>query len=331
MSFTARLLSCLLACVAADLAGAASVFAEDIERRIAVRAPRHGVHDPDSARGRTVSIGDHRLSAQPAVEETLADVQYGGAKIRYRGAWLADLLERWRPRPAPGVKRSEDLALLQFSNGMLIPVPLDAAGAPTIRVFVAWQRVVDGRRTRKFPPVERNRSGYSDVRPTRFLGNKVVVSAGDHPFLAPGAKGRFSPWEHADSLVAIELAEADAWYRQFDLAPADDAVGRRGQAVFKSSCQYCHGLRGVGAKFGWDFIRPLAVPEYRPTSKKLLMHVRYRVKDAPAKGLLMPALQWVDERDAMAVLAWLRAAADRPLRPYAPVSARPVGERGAAR
>jgi hypothetical protein len=50
----------------------------------------------------------------------------------------------------------------------------------------------------------------------------------------------------------------------------------------------------------------------------LYYHVKYRAQDAPARGLMMPALSFVSEKDAADVLVWLRALAARPLKEYLP-------------
>jgi mono/diheme cytochrome c family protein len=245
-------------------------------------------------------------------ERVVVDAQYG-EKPRYRGVPLTRVLERY------GIPEGCDLALLHFHNGMVIPLPLGSATLDRVDVFIAhsiWLR--DGETTawsKSFPDITKRGTGVRDRRPIRFNGNKVVVENPWHPMVANKNGASFSPWLHADSLSGIELAQSQAYYRQFQAA--GHPVAQAGYVLFVARCQFCHGARSVGASFGWDFVDPVPLYTYRGP-KNLFLHVRYREGDAPELGLMMPAFQDLTERDAEAVWSWLKAIADKPMAPYRP-------------
>jgi hypothetical protein len=249
-------------------------------------------------------------------EGELADPQLDGARRQYRYVPLARLIDRYAP------DRTTDVALLHFSNGMQIPLPFrDAAAVARLAPVVAVAVRLEGKWTTDLPPILRGNETYFDARPIRFDGNKLVVKDRWHPDLAPGIDAHFSPWLHSDTLVGIELVDGAAFLAQFDVDPA----AREGFGHFRRVCRFCHGARRVGAQFGWDFVEPLPIAEYRKKDVSLYYHLRYRATNAPTRGLMMPGLPFVEETDATAMLAWLRALAARPLRPYAPTR-RPHGQ-----
>ena len=96
-----------------------------------------------------------------------------------------------------------------------------------------------------------------------------------------------------------------------------DPAAKAGERLFTQSCQFCHGVRQTGAAFGWDFVEPTPVAEYRQ-GRNFFLHVRYKPQDAIARGLRMPALSYMSEDDARSLWRWLKAVADTPLRPYRP-------------
>jgi mono/diheme cytochrome c family protein len=250
------------------------------------------------------------LDALPLVETRRPDPQYAGW-FSYRGVPLQSLLERYAP-PA-GV----DLALLHFANGMQVPFAFrDAAYVGRADVFVARAiRPSPGAAfvVGTFPNISRPREGFVDVRPITFAGNKVVVRDPAHPAVPAAAAGVLSPWMHVDTLTGIELVSAKAYDAQLDV----DATVHAGFELFRQSCQFCHGARGVGASFGWDFVDPVPMYTYRG-ERNLFYHVKYKPLDASARGLLMPALSHMSEEDATAIWRWLRAIATRPTPAYAP-------------
>jgi mono/diheme cytochrome c family protein len=144
----------------------------------------------------------------------------------------------------------------------------------------------------------------------------MVVAELWHPAVSDKARGRFSPWSQVDSLVAVEFVQAAPYYRQFAVDPTP-AVSA-GLTVFEGSCQFCHGARRVGAKFGWDFVEPTPLYAYREGERRLYYHVHYRRLDAPEVGRNMPALNFMTESDAGQLWQWLKAVGTRPMTPYAP-------------
>jgi mono/diheme cytochrome c family protein len=252
------------------------------------------------------------LDALSTVEIRRADLQYHGW-FSYRGVMLQALIDRYAPPP------DVDLALLHFANGMQVPYAFrDADFVRRTDAFVARSiRPAPGLpfAAGRFPAISRAREGFVDVRPITFGANKLVVGDAAHPAVAPEARSTFSPWMHVDSLTGIELVSSKAYYAQFDVdASADVHAGYR---LFTETCQFCHGARGVGAAFGWDFVAPVPIYSYRG-SKNLFYHVKYKPLDASAKGQLMPALSHMSEQDATNVWRWLRAVATQPMPGYAP-------------
>jgi mono/diheme cytochrome c family protein len=294
----------LTACPPRDAAHAASA-PSTIE--VWTRASRSDVAGRPTGRERVQHVD---LDALPLKEVTHVDVQYAGA-FPYRGIPLGEVIRLYGP--TPGV----DLALLHFANGMQIPFAFrDEQWAKRLDPFLARGiRLGPGQPLRVgwFPNISQAREGFVDVRPITFVGNKLVVSDVAHPAVPAAAQTVLSPWLHADSLTGIELCSAKAYYAQFDVDP--DPGVRAGYRLFLGSCQFCHGARGTGAAFGWDFVEPTPVFSYRG-EKNLFYHVKFKPPDAASKGMLMPALSYMTEADAHSIWLWLRAIATRPMPAY---------------
>lgn len=240
------------------------------------------------------------------------DAQYD--KYRwFEGVPLTALLARLKP-PA-----SVDLALLHFANGMVVPLPLrDKQLLDQLDPFIALRMRASPTAPylTEFPPLTRKAQNYVDVPATRFSGNKMVVARLWHPALGEKVQADFSPWALADSLVAVEFVQAAAYYKQFDVDSA--AEPRKGLALFQQSCQFCHGARKVGAKFGWDFVEPAPLYTYRKGQKRLYYHVHFRRHDAVERGQQMPALKSMSQDDAGNLWQWLKAIGTRPMPAYSP-------------
>jgi mono/diheme cytochrome c family protein len=240
------------------------------------------------------------------------DVQYE-TPMSYRGVQLAVILAAYKP-PA-GV----DLALLRFRNGMIVPLPFrDARAMGRLDPFVALSMTAgpSGEAAPppgKFPPINRRVEGYADIRQVTFLGNKLAVNDRWHPDVPDRVTGLFSPWMMVDSLEGIELVNGRAYYQQFNLDPA----ARPGFELFRQSCQFCHGVRKVGARFGWDYVEPIELYTHRKDGRRLFYHVRYRAEGA-GRGQLMPALRHVTEDEAAQLWEWMKAVATRAMPAYAP-------------
>jgi mono/diheme cytochrome c family protein len=242
------------------------------------------------------------------------DVQYD-KKVAFKGFPLTDVLERAKP-PA-----SADLALLRFSNGMVIPLPFrDAAAMKRLDAQVAVAIAVDGKPA-PLPPVTRKVHEYVDVPTIAFAGNKVVVAESWHPMLGADTKG-WSPWVNASSLAAVEFVVEAPYYAQFDVGNSEPA--HAGFALFKQNCQFCHGVHKIGAKLGWDFVEPAPLYTWRGSPRQLYMHVVFRQLDAPERKLMMPALKHMTEGDAANLWKWLEAVGTTPLRPYALAAVAPA-------
>lgn len=246
-----------------------------------------------------------RLDDLPLVEQSRFDAQAGSQRW-FRGVSLTAFLDR-HPRAA-----DLDVALLHFANGMIVPVPLDR-GRDRLDVFVARAVRVgsSGPFEKTFADVPKRTRLKPDPRPITFGGNKVVVSNLAHPLAPDPERSQFSPWYYTDSLLGIELAKRVSWDRQFDAGPEV----ARGKDIFLGRCQYCHAVRGIGAAFGWDFVDPTPLFEYR-TPANLYSHVRFINTLAAAEGAMMPIQKDVVPAEVEALWAWMRAIAQRGPRAY---------------
>jgi mono/diheme cytochrome c family protein len=265
----------------------------------------------DSAASSRVQVD---LSSLPKTEGRRFDAQYG-KYLWFEGVGLDALMARLRP-PA-----SADLALLHFANGMVIPLPLkDRRVLDQLDPFIALgvRSAPRGPYGTEFPPLTRKTTGFADAPSTRFAGNKLVVARLWHPAMAEKVQSDFSPWALADSLTAVEFVQAAPYYKQFDVDRSPEA--QRGLSLFQQSCQFCHGARKVGAKFGWDFVEPTPLYTYRKGPARLYFHVHFRRYDAVDRGQQMPALRSMDESDAKRLWQWLKAIGSQPMLPYAPAA-----------
>jgi mono/diheme cytochrome c family protein len=217
--------------------------------------------------------------------------------MKYRGVSLRSLLDV--------VERNgrSDLVLLHFANGMAVPLPIDDLEVlKTLDPFVATELQVAGLWITAFPMVTKGPEGH-DVRPLKFQANKLVVSTVAHPFTTKASQGDgFTPFKFADTLTGIEFVRAEEWYKQFDLGRTDGE--KAGFVVFKSHCQFCHSVREVGGRYGIDFAKPAPVVD-RIGVQGLYLHVRYRDRDAPEKGQMMPFFKDVTKDEVTALHAWL--------------------------
>jgi hypothetical protein len=237
------------------------------------------------------------LATKPKVEVTREDIQYPGEKMKYRGVSLRSLLDVMERNGR------SDLVLLHFTNGMAVPFPIDDLEVlKTLDPFIATELQVAGLWISAFPMVTKGAEG-KDVRPLKFQKNKLVVGTKLHPFTTKASQADgFSPFSFVDTLIGIEFVRSVEWYKQFDIGTTD--AEKAGFTVFKSHCQFCHSLREVGGRYGIDFLKPTPVVE-RIGVQGLYLHVRYRDRDAPEKGQMMPFFKDVTKDDVTAVHAWL--------------------------
>lgn len=247
------------------------------------------------------------LDALPRRQVQRLDAQYG-ATFNYRGVPLRELIAHYAP-PA-----QVDLLLLYFRNGVVIPLPFrDASVMSRLSPFIALEMgpTAQGPFAPHFPSIDKKLGPYVDVPQVMFSDNKLVVSERWHPDVP--AQASFSPWELASSLTEIGFAESRAYYGQ--LNPAPDV--QKGFEVYRQSCQYCHGVRRIGANFGWNFGDSIELHPTRSSPMALHFHLQYRVG---TRAVLeqMPVLKHVSEEQAAELLRWMRAVSTNPLRPYSP-------------
>lgn len=246
-------------------------------------------------RGSTVEEVHLRKEALVTVERE--DVQLGETRS-FRGVPLARIV---RARPAPA---GTDTVLLGFASGMIVPVALSELDA--LDLFVA----LESRRGKEpfsanFPEVAKKKTVMPDPRPIRFVGNKLVVSSLVHPRVPTSAQ--FSPWLYVDSLTSLRWVSGAAYERTFGGADAEVAAGRE---VFLTRCQWCHGVDGHGARYGWDFVRPVPLYEWR-SARSLHAHVKYRNVDAADRGYMMPPQASVSDEEITQLHAWMKRVAEQ--------------------
>jgi len=249
------------------------------------------------------------LDKLPQKQEQRMDAQYGSSAF-YRGVPLQAIIAKYNP------PSQADLVLLHFRNGMLVPLPFrDARAMSRLNplLAVAMAPAAEGPFAERFPPINRRFEGFADIPQVMFSGNKLVVSERWHPDVPEAAREAFSPWGTTDSLYGLEFAESSAYYRQF--YPGKDFG--RGAELFRQSCQFCHGVRKVGASFGWDFAQPIELHTYRKNPERLYYHIRYRV-EYRATLEQMPALKHITEEEAGHLWRWMRAVTTTPLPVYTP-------------
>lgn len=241
-------------------------------------------------------------------ERTSSDVQLGGERS-YRGVTLKALLLAAAQRTP-----AEDTALLHFKNGMLVPVPLDDATLAKLDLFVARAVKDDtGAFVERFDNVIHERSPWMEQRAITFGTNKLVAKDRFHPTLG-AATTSFTPWAHVDTLTGVELVKGAAWQKTFRVG--DDPRVLQGVGVFEQRCQFCHGVRGAGASFGWDFVKPIPVHTWRD-AESLLYHVKFRKLTGAEQGLMMPPQPDTTIDEVRALWEWMKAVSANELRPYA--------------
>lgn len=256
-------------------------------------------------RGTQYAIDPYELKGGLRTKK-LMDLQYDERRT-YRAIPLAALVSAYKA----GAKF--DMVVLHFENGMRVPVLKSDLG--TLQAYLAAEACDDHGKNcgPSFEPVERH-DVYAmgqDPRPIQFTWNKLVVAKPWHPVTRKVDRRAFSPWHHTDSLVGLEFVDSEAYYRQF-------AVGRSGgDKVFENRCQFCHGARLVGARFGWDFVSPLPLHEKR-SAENLLNHVKYPKAMAERLGLQMPPQKDVDASEMKTLWLWMRDVARQRLNSYAP-------------
>lgn len=233
------------------------------------------------------------------------DEQYHKSEI-FLGIPLKALIKSYKP------KFQDDMVVLHFANGMAVPIPLDDDALTKLDAFVALK--ICPKKTAcsaDFPAVPRDDvyAVTSDPLPLKFGRNKIVVSTPWHPAVPEKRAATFSPWRHVNSLTGLEFVNRDRYNGQFQLGES------AGEKVFFERCQFCHGVRHVGASYGWDVVTPLPLHQKR-TPETLLNHVKYPKMEARQMGIGMPTQSDVTSEEMQAVWSWMRLAEKRKLKPY---------------
>lgn len=286
------------------LMSAAAAAAPSVD--VWVRTPGTYGSGTDPAGTRLVTLELDRL---PQQQVQRMDAQYGSS-FYYRGVPLQKLVAQYKP------PQQLDLLLLHFRNGMSVPLPFrDVRVMARLNPLVALETATsaEGPFSGRFPPVSKHIEEYVDVPQVMFTGNKIVVSESWHPDLPEAAQASFTPWMTTDTLVGIEFADSRAYYRQFESSPE----ARPGLTVYRQNCQYCHGVRKVGASFGGDFAQPIALYKHRQDPYRLFYHIHYRIDSRPTLEQ-MPVLKHVSEEDAQQLWRFMRAMSTADPTPYAP-------------
>jgi hypothetical protein len=261
---------------------------------------------PTHVRARRVDLD--RLSSTKAGRY---DAQYDLA-ARYQGVPLRALLDRFASDDAL------DLAILHFANGMAVPLAFrDRTTMGRLDPLVARAYAPNAKTpfTGAFPTSSKQ-GAVAAPRPTQFSGNKLVVADRWHPEVTSQTDKDLSPWTRVDTLVSIELVSAAPYYAQFDVST--EPLAQRGLALFRATCQFCHGARHVGASFGWDLVDAPTIYDVQGSAANLYHHIAYRPRNATELGLLMPSLASLTEEDAGCLQRWLHAIATRPMPAYVP-------------
>ncbi|MBM4252962.1 MAG: cytochrome c [Deltaproteobacteria bacterium] len=253
------------------------------------------IENPEKNNLKTLDLSHFKLQ-----KRTMRDAQYE-RDVTYKGIPLSQILSSYKPSD------QDDMAILHFDNGMAIPLMLEPGVLSRLDPFLALE--ICETKTEcvtSFPSIGKDEVyGLSDdPRPLTFTWNKIVVSKEWHPAVPAGKSGIFSPWRHVDSLAGIEFVNAAAYYRQFEFGKGS------GEKVFKARCQFCHGIRNVGARYGWDYATPLAIYEKR-SPEHLLNHVKYPKVLAKKKGLMMPTQDDVTLSEMQALWQWMKTGAKR--------------------
>ncbi len=240
------------------------------------------------------------------------DVQYHGNRT-YKGVWVHTLLRQYR-KP-----RYVNLALLHFRNGMVVPYPLKTVpGRDPMPVFVAVKMKETKGWTRHFPMVMRTPALpiYKDNRPVWFRGNKVVVQKGDHPHVLDHVAGNIQIWKRVNTLTGIELVNEDAYYKQF--AGPNKPTVRKGWLMYRGACQFCHGAHRMGATYGNDFVKPLAMFYFAYNVDELHYHVTFKSADAMHRGKAMPAIKEMPKVQVGYLWQWMKGVVRHSVPAYQP-------------
>lgn len=250
----------------------------------------------------------------PLKTAKLHDAQYEKERV-YQGVGLSRLIDAYKAPLGDSTG-----FILHFDNGMIIPMEFTDRVKEKVFIATGFKDSEKAKSWRKdFPAVAKKDElrYFRDPNPTVFKNNKIVIPLLKRQLYFKDAKGklvpRFSPWSHVSSLTGVEFVNLNAYYKQFDISDKPDH--KRGFAIFKARCQYCHGVRGVGASFGWDYGGPIKVSKKRD-AKSLHLFVKYPKADALERGLKMPNQIDLKKDDADKLWKWISLMESRMLNAY---------------
>jgi len=247
-----------------------------------------------------VFVSDFKLQRRKKIDE-----QYHQTET-FLGLPLVTLIKSYKP------KFQDNAVILHFANGMAVPLPLEDEVLTKLDAFVALKICpAKGPCTSAFPPVSRDDvyALTSDPLAIHFKWNKILASSPWQPDVPKARAQIFSPLRHVDTLTGLEFVHWDKYKAQFQLGEPE------GEKIFFERCQFCHGVRHVGASFGWDVVAPLPLHEKR-TPDTLLNHVKYPKLQAREMGISMPTQGDVSADEMRAVWAWMKLAVTKKLKPY---------------
>lgn len=253
------------------------------------------IENPEKNNLKTLDLTQFKMQ-----KRTMHDAQYD-REVTYKGVPLTQILSSYKPND------HDNMVILHFDNGMAIPIMLNPDVLSRLDPFLALEICENKNEcVTSFPSISKDEVyGLSDdPRPLTFTWNKLVVSKAWHPAVPASKIGIFSPWRHADSLAGVEFVNASAYYRQFEFGRG------AGERVFTARCQFCHGIRNIGARYGWDYATPLPIYEKR-SPEHLLNHVKYPKVLAKKKGLMMPTQDDVTLPEMQALWQWMKVGAKR--------------------
>ena len=104
--------------------------------------------------------------------------------------------------------------------------------------------------------------------------------------------------------------------------PGERQAVALGHRVFQQSCGFCHGVRDVGASFGWDVVDPVPLHDWRAPAS-LYHRVTQRSLQSAERGERMPALRHLGVNEVEALWRYLQYLDEVPPLPYRPGSPTP--------
>jgi mono/diheme cytochrome c family protein len=215
-------------------------------------------------------------------QKTWFDVQ-DGYEHNLRGVSLADLIARAR---AP---KTVDAVVFTYSDGMVVPVRLDQKDEVNA-IFVALEH---GNVRDQFTTTYTLHDGSELPCPKIVYGRKVK---------------EYSTWIYPAALSSIRLVNWRA-YEAYLAQPTRQLPDRTGWPIYLAHCQNCHGIGGLGAKRGPDFLTDMEayrrIPPFAVTDVSQHPSLHEKVKGF-AEGK-MPVLTQVSNQDIATLWRWLHA------------------------